>query len=368
MTEQQMLRTDATDSSQTEELWRNEIQARVARYKTRRGRRVEGTYSMRFPFGATEEETPQLASSAPAEVEPETEVFADVDFENTVDPLVPEEEVAAPGILLAQSSAIEPLPSIIDVETPAVEVAAIAEPIETPVTEVESLAVDRDFLLEPDPEPLPPPLPRPAMKRKIIAFPRQATNQEVAPRLADPVLPEQPRILDVPEELEPFPTTPLLEGLQLPASPANAALSPDHIDLPVQPAGLSRRLLAGIVDCGIVLAASAVFGGIAYKLLPKLEPSKTLMLGAASVPILLWAVYEYLLLIYAGKTLGMQVTKTRLSAFKGGAPAWRYRRTRVLGLYFSAASLMMGLLWSLVDVDALCWHDRISHTYLTKIE
>ena len=29
---------------------------------------------------------------------------------------------------------------------------------------------------------------------------------------------------------------------------------------------------------------------------------------------------------------------------------------------------MMGLLWSLVDVDALCWHDRISHTYLTKID
>jgi hypothetical protein len=26
----------------------------------------------------------------------------------------------------------------------------------------------------------------------------------------------------------------------------------------------------------------------------------------------------------------------------------------------------MGLLWALVDVDGLCWHDRISRTYLTK--
>jgi uncharacterized RDD family membrane protein YckC len=82
--------------------------------------------------------------------------------------------------------------------------------------------------------------------------------------------------------------------------------------------------------------------------------------------VLLWAVYEYLLLMYAGRTVGMQVTKTRLSTFKGGAPSWRYRRSRVLSLYFSTASLMMGLLWSLVDVDALCWHDRISHTYLTR--
>jgi len=56
----------------------------------------------------------------------------------------------------------------------------------------------------------------------------------------------------------------------------------------------------------------------------------------------------------------------RLSTFKGGLPNWRYRRSRVFGLYFSAASLAMGLLWALVDVDTLCWHDRISRTYLTR--
>ena len=74
------------------------------------------------------------------------------------------------------------------------------------------------------------------------------------------------------------------------------------------------------------------------------------------------------MLMYAGTTAGMQVTKIRLSTFKGEAPNRRHRRSRVLGLYFSTASLMMGLLWSLVDVDALCWHDRISHTYLTRRE
>jgi len=36
----------------------------------------------------------------------------------------------------------------------------------------------------------------------------------------------------------------------------------------------------------------------------------------------------------------------------------------VLGLYLSSLSLGMGLMWALVDVDGLCWHDRLSKTFL----
>ena len=42
----------------------------------------------------------------------------------------------------------------------------------------------------------------------------------------------------------------------------------------------------------------------------------------------------------------------------------RQRRHRVLGFYLSALSLGMGLMWVFVDVDGLCWHDRLSQTYL----
>ena len=360
MTEQQMLRSDATDSSQPEELWRNEIQARVARYKTRRGRRIEGTYSMRFPFGASEAEEPTATQSVAidlttASIEgPELETAADA-------------RVAVEPPAVATTAVLEP--ELSDAGEDKLE--AALEPVDSRDTastiQVEEPEPGHEFLLEPDPEPLPPPPPRPAIKRKVIAFPRQATNLEEGHRLADPVFPEQPRILDVPEELEPFPTTPLLDGLQLAASPSTAH-SADHVDLPVAPATLSRRVLAGIVDCAVVLGGCAAFGAASYKLLPPLQPSKTLILGAAVIPLLLWAVYEYLLLMYSGTTLGMQVTKLRLSTFKGEAPGRRQRRSRVIGLYFSAASIMMGLLWSLVDVDTLCWHDRISHTYLTRSE
>jgi hypothetical protein len=40
------------------------------------------------------------------------------------------------------------------------------------------------------------------------------------------------------------------------------------------------------------------------------------------------------------------------------------RRWRVLAGCLSAVSAGMGYAWVLLDEDALCWHDRITHTYL----
>lgn len=360
MTEQQMLRSDTSDSSQTsDELWRDEIQARVARYRTRRGRHIEGTYSMRFPFVPAEDDS---AGSTQRTSNAATPCEAAVEEES------PEPSIA--DVLADDLGEDATLPQAVQIAPPE-ERAQDTTP--TAIRDFEdggagTEAEASDLILEPDAEPLPPSLPRPPIKRKVIAFPRQATNQEESYRLADPVVPEQPRILDVPEELEPFPTTPLLEGLQLSPTQPWSGPSPEHIELPFQAASLSRRTCAGMVDLGVVLAASGVFGAVALKLTSNLERTKPLLLAAAAAPLLLWAIYEYILMMYGGATLGMQVTKMRLSTFKGGNPGRRHRRSRVISLYFSTASLMMGLLWSLVDVDALCWHDRISHTYLTQRE
>jgi len=40
------------------------------------------------------------------------------------------------------------------------------------------------------------------------------------------------------------------------------------------------------------------------------------------------------------------------------------RRWRVLASWLSGVSLGMGYAWVLLDEDGLCWHDRITHTYL----
>src|ERR1035441_5515372 len=56
MTEQQFSAINAVDNSAepAADLCRHEVQARIAGYKKRRGRRVEGAFSMRFPFPADE--------------------------------------------------------------------------------------------------------------------------------------------------------------------------------------------------------------------------------------------------------------------------------------------------------------------------
>ena len=102
-------------------------------------------------------------------------------------------------------------------------------------------------------------------------------------------------------------------------------------------------------------------------MLPRPPLTKPLLLDAAAVPMLLWAVYQYVFTMYGGARPACGVAHPP-AHLQRRTPNWRHRRSRVIGLYFSTASLMMGLLWALVDVDALCWHDRISRTYLTKQE
>jgi len=293
----------------------------------------------------------------------------------------PEAESETPGDLCEaeeqESTAANSVAVAVAVVAPdkAAECASESSPDEeqsrTMIAISSTMEAEASPIIEATPEPEPsntlPPTTRPPARRKVIAFPRQASlAPETYHRLADPVVPEQPRILDVPEELEAFPCAPLLDGLHLPSHAAPAPAPADHVELPFQPVNISRRVVAGMIDCAVIAVSTAMFGAVCYKMLPRMSLTKPMLLGAAALPVLFWAAYQYLLTVYGGATVGMRTLHMRLSTFKGGVPNWRYRRSRVIGLYFSAASLAMGLLWALVDVDALCWHDRISRTYLTK--
>jgi uncharacterized RDD family membrane protein YckC len=323
---------------------------------------------MRFPFPPAE----PVAATAGVSVEP------------------PAPELNTPVDELTGAAATEPEASANDAAAHSTELTAECVPAEGPP---ELTAASDEVKERPDPvlesnavaagtlvETAPPPVavaeakpeqsvqPRPRPKRKVIAFPRQPEAAESVHRLADPILPEQPRILDVPEELEAYPTTPFLEGLQFESATQGSAPPADHVELPFRAVGILRRMYAALVDCSLVLMAAVVFAFIVHRMLPDLTLTKPARLTAILVPLLLWATFQYLLLVYAGRTAGMQVAGLRLRTFKGRQPTLRHRRNRVLGLYLSTASLIMGLLWAFVDVDTLCWHDRISGTYLTRRE
>jgi len=247
-----------------------------------------------------------------------------------------------------------------------------AETAEEAIAEAEESAAEvvvpeLEIAPEPEPEPFVASANRPRPKRKVIAFPRHlSVAPEMTYRLADPVNSESPRILDVPEELEAIPTTPFLDGLQLdPVNSADASRDREHVELPFRAVRVAQRAFAGLTDIAVTGVGVAVFAGIAYKILAKPALTKPLILALVVAAGLLWSVYQYLFVVYAGQTLGMMAAKIRLRTFKGRAPNLRQRRHRVLGFYLSTLSLGMGLMWMFVDVDALCWHDRLSQTYLS---
>lgn len=347
------------------DVWRNEVQARLERYKRRRGRRIEGAFSMRFPFPpdepvaavADEEDVPQeleqliaVAATASASATSTEDV--------AISP-VAAAPIAMPSIATASpAEGGEPIHAKEDTDSEEVAPPPAPAPIVSAVVLVSEPEPEPDRVIELPPRPMP--------RRKVIAFPRPSYPQvEVARHIADPVQPEQLRILDVPEELQAMPGTPFLEGLlDAPAGPA-PSVQRDALDLPCATARGPRRLGAAFIDAAVTLGALAIFAAAAGRLVSALPPLKFLIAGVVAAAVLLWATYQYLFLVYRGRTLGMMATGVCLQTFKGRFPDFRRRQLRVVGLYLSVLSLGMGVLWYLVDVDSLCWHDRISQTFPT---
>jgi uncharacterized RDD family membrane protein YckC len=340
---------------QHEEPWRDELQARLRRYKSRRGRRIEGAFTMRFPFPP-----PDLDGEAPAGHDDPPPIERSRAASSVVGKPV---EVETAGIAIAVAEA-EPapevaIPPVLDTvgQEPATEIEAF--PVLTP-TPPEVVA---------DETPLAPPAclpPRPRPRRKIIAFPAPAySSEERKHRLAEPMAPEQLRILDVPEELQAISATPFLDGLLDPL-PGKSSRPPEMLELPFPLASTWERAQAGLLDIALLGVGLAIFGAGAFRFLPQPIPVKYLAMSAGAAGFLLWALYQYLFIVYSGRTVGMRAMGIELRSFKGAFLRFRNRRSRVLSLYLSVLSLGMGILWSRVDADSLCWHDRITQTFPSR--
>lgn len=203
----------------------------------------------------------------------------------------------------------------------------------------------------------------PSAGAKIIEFPRSTFAPPVrSDELAEPVMDrDRPRILEVPEVTPP---PPALGGITIEAVQEKDPDKQPGIDIPLQSAPLTRRLAAAAIDGVIIMAASALFGSIFWKVAAVRPPLVQILGLAAGVPCLLWAAYQYLLIVYAAGTPGLRLAGLDLARFDGTPTNRRLRRWRVLASYLSAISLGMGYAWLFLDEDALCWHDRITHTYL----
>jgi uncharacterized RDD family membrane protein YckC len=295
--------------------WREELAARLNRYHSRRKPRPPRYPSLRLRF---EEEPSNSPDRSPAE-----------------SPSIPQVMPVVANHALAWQE---------------FEEAAVPETCEAPSFELRPSMNDVSS-------------PPAATTARVLEFPRSWTPPVPArDELAESVM-ERPRILEVPEVVPP---PPALGGITIePVEQPDLEKRPG-IDLPLQSGPLSRRLLSASIDAVIIASSCALFSFIFWKM-TALQPPPAQIAGViAGLWVVLWSAYQYLLVVYTGSTPGLRLARLKLVRFDGNKAGRKLRRWRVLASFLSAFSLGMGYAWVFLDEDSLCWHDRITHTYLEE--
>jgi uncharacterized RDD family membrane protein YckC len=127
---------------------------------------------------------------------------------------------------------------------------------------------------------------------------------------------------------------------------------------------MSRRLAAVVIDGAVVLSSVALFAYIFFRITGQVPPLQTVLGTVLVLSGLFWMAYQYVLLVHSGITPGLKLTGLQLCRFDGKATPRQLRRWRVLASVLSSVSLGLGYAWCFLDEDQLCWHDRITRTYM----
>ena len=128
----------------------------------------------------------------------------------------------------------------------------------------------------------------------------------------------RPRILEVPEDIMPAVQGSLFPEIRLDADVDEGASNREpEIEIPLRVAPFPDRLMAGLVDLGVSSPPACSSPPMASRALPEIPHAKPFWMMLAAVTVLLWAIYQHLFLLYAGRTLGMSMRGIRLSTFDG---------------------------------------------------
>lgn len=217
--------------------------------------------------------------------------------------------------------------------------------------------------MQPQAPPAPlPPFPRVKHKTaKVITFPAVAAPSN---ELAEPVA-DQLRIFEVADEGAPMPAAPLAHIGIAPEEPIITA--PARFDLPLQVAPATLRAHAAVLDLGFVGIGLAMAGAAAMFSGGLPAPSKvSAAIFALATGVMLW-LYFFLALYFGRSTLGMRAQNLGVCNFDGEPPRRAVLAWRATATLLSMASLALGFLWAFVDDDHLCWHDRMTRTYLREL-
>jgi uncharacterized RDD family membrane protein YckC len=225
----------------------------------------------------------------------------------------------------------------------------------------------------------------------VIEFPRQiVATRKVRPRLAEgplatPAAGAQLSIFEVdpgaisvePEEESPRTTQQVADWSVPEWSTMRLAPEPQpEYELLEEPAprptpapgielaGLSRRVLAGVVDATLVAGAFVAAAALAANNATELPGLRAVEIGSVVALLVASAAYKLLFFTLARATPGMKYARLALCTFDGGVPTRAQRYARLAALLLSVLPVGLGFAWAIFDDEHMTWHDRISRTYL----
>jgi uncharacterized RDD family membrane protein YckC len=214
----------------------------------------------------------------------------------------------------------------------------------------------------------------------LVEFPRELiAARKIRPRLAEGPLRATPeetehdlsqlRIFEVaPESISQsvsIGATPVdWSPIRLDSEPVSSAEPVVHsVVAPIQSATVEDRIMAGIFDLALVVAAFAVFVLVFVACTTHPPTGRSALLAAGFVLGGFCVLYQYLFFKFAEGTPGMRYAKIALCTFDDENPTRQAMCRRVFYLWLSAAPLGLGFLWACFDPDRLSWHDRLSRIY-----
>jgi uncharacterized RDD family membrane protein YckC len=349
--------------------WKQELNERLAATRSRR-LRIRGEQVALPGMEATQDKEPSRASRLAAKVAQRyanAPSYSEVLTNNARSKV--EAAVALTAAAVSPATAPQPAAAAPDVEPEAdwtgstleTQAAVLKTHTEPAIADEEPIVAEAEE--EPRVEPL---------AVNLVEYPREL----VAARKARPRLAEGP-LRQEKDQLQIFEVTPEAISRKMKIGSAATDWLPIRLDtdlvssqdtklketIPLRTATIEDRIMAGIFDLALVVAAFAVFVLVFAACTTHPPTGKPAMIGAVIALSAFFVLYQYLFFKFAEGTPGMRYAKIALCTFEDENPTREAMCRRVLYLLLSAAPLGLGFLWACFDPDRLGWHDRMSRIY-----
>jgi uncharacterized RDD family membrane protein YckC len=132
----------------------------------------------------------------------------------------------------------------------------------------------------------------------------------------------------------------------------------------VEGAPCDRRILAGLLDFALILCAFAFLAFMVARFAPTALGSHGPFTLGSLVFFAVAFLYQGFFTLLLRETPGARFAELRISTLNASRPTLLQMGLRILLLPISVLPAGLGILWSLVDAQHLCWHDRLSGTCL----